>query len=270
MSREQPVFKIEGTEFIVDVENLLLKEKGNEGNVISILAMTEMNHGYQFIYNTISRNMSVFAGTDNYNIIVHVPEMVHLDPVGMAKKYGCPIEEVSSKSDFELMVDQDALSRRMKGILPTIDIDGNLFFVDVAGDKLRPADEFISKGISFTEIEEWFDEQKDAYVIPYNKLKREYQRLDYENMVSIPKDVVIVAFPAEYDLDPIGFNRKYRQREFQSLKEVNVRSHFKADVVSWKEFGIARIINENLKKQNQADEKNDDKVGKRNKRGWKL
>ncbi|MBN9284121.1 MULTISPECIES: hypothetical protein [unclassified Flavobacterium] len=270
MKRELPIFNINGTEFIVDVENLQLREKNNDNNVISFLAMNEMNRGYQFIYNTIGNNMSIFAGTDQYNVIVNVPELVDLDPVGMAQKYGCKLEEVKSKTDFDLMVDQKALNRRMSGILPTINIEGDLFYVDVAKDCLRPADDFISNGISFTEIEERFDEERNAYVIPYDKQKKEYQKLDYENITAIPKDLVVVAFPAEYDLDPIGFNRKYRQREFQTLKEVNVRSHFKADVVSWEEFGMVRLIEENLKKQKPVNEKMDDKADKKQRRSRRL
>ncbi len=42
--------------------------------------------------------------------------------------------------------------RLNKGMLPTLDIAGHTFYVDLRMNKLRPKDDFISKGIDFTEI----------------------------------------------------------------------------------------------------------------------
>ena len=42
--------------------------------------------------------------------MIEIPEFVGLDPVGMAQKYGLTVDEVKTKTDFELMVDQYALT----------------------------------------------------------------------------------------------------------------------------------------------------------------
>ena len=65
--------------------------------------------------------------------------------------------------------------RLNKGILPTLDIAGHTFYVDLRMNKLRPKDDFISKGIDFTEIKDYYDRDRRAFVIPYNPTKREFQ-----------------------------------------------------------------------------------------------
>ena len=39
-----------------------------------------------------------------------------------------------------------------KGILPTIEIHGHTFYVDIRINKLRPKDNFLSNGIVFSEL----------------------------------------------------------------------------------------------------------------------
>lgn len=58
--------------------------------------------------------------------------------------------------------------RVKKGLLPTIDIAGHTFYVDLRMDKLRPKDDFLSQGIVFSDIENYFDDTTDSYTIPYN------------------------------------------------------------------------------------------------------
>lgn len=275
MKRELPVYSIEGTDFVVDVANLRLSEKANPENVIPLSDMRDAGDGYVFDYSTKGKNIPMLFSDDTDLRTVKIPELVQLDPIGLAEKYGCSIHEMHGKTDFSLMVDQQALGRRLMGQLPTIDIAGHTFFVDIRMDMLRPKDDFLSNGIVFSRIDHFYDDERKVYTIPYNPKTHECQDLDLDNMKSIPEDIIIISFPHESMLDPVGFNRKGGWDETYGLKETNVKSHFGATIVDWNETGIEAIIHENIKKQRQqqqlskqADEKQ--KTGQRQRRGPKL
>lgn len=155
-------------------------------------------------------------------------------------------------------IDQEAYDLRVnKGILPTIDIAGHIFYVDIRMDKLRPKDDFLSKGIVFHEIAHYFSEEANAYIIPYNSQKHEFQELDYDTILEIPKDLIAIQFPIQRDLDPIGWNRKIGWDIKEDLDYSGLKSHFKAKTIPWKETSLPEIIIYNLKvlKEKSNDEK---------------
>lgn len=273
MKRELPLYNIEGTDFIVDVANLRFIEKTNPENIIPIYDMRDVNDGYAFDYSLKEKNIPTVLRVDTDVRTVKIPELVQLDPAGMAEKYGYAVEELRGKTDFTLMVDQQAFSRRLTGQLPTIDIDCHTFFVDIRMDMLRPKDNLLSKGIVFSQIDYCFDDFRDVYVIPYNPKKQEFQELDHDKIIAIPKNIILVSFPHESVLDPIGYNRKGGWDETYGLKQTNIKSHFEAKAVDWKETCIEETIKDNLKrKQKQQSKKINEshKAGKRQRKGPKL
>lgn len=72
-------------------------------------------------------------------------------------------------------------------MLPTIDIAGHTFYVDICMDMFRPKDDFLSKGIVFSDIENYYDEDKRTYTIPYNPKTHQFQEPDYRNTKELPK-----------------------------------------------------------------------------------
>ncbi len=271
MKRDLPVYKIEGTDFIVDVANLQLKEKANPENVIRVFDMRDVGDGYVFDYSPKEKNMPVLFRDDMDITTVKIPELVQLDPVGMTEKYGYSDHDIQGKTDFEIMVDQQALGRRLMGQLPTIEIAGHTFFVDIRMDMLRPKDDFLSNGIVFSHIDYYYNDAKKAYLIPYNPKTHEFQEVDYEKITSIPKDLIVISFPHEGELDPIGFNKKGGWDETYGLKATNIKPHFEANLVDWKETGIEATIQENIKKHQQSKQPDEShKTGTRIRRGPKL
>lgn len=275
MKRELPVRNIEGTDFIVDVTNLQLREKANPENVIPVFDMRDVGDGYVFDYSPKEKNIPVLFSDDTDVKTVKIPELVQLDPVGMAEKYGYTVHNVQGKTDFELMVDQQAFGRRLMGQLPTVDISGHTFFVDIRMDMLRPKDDFLSNGIVFRQIDHYYNDEQKAYIIPYNPKTHEFKELDYDNITAIPSDLIVISFPHESVLDPVGFNRKGGWDETNGLKETNIKSHFEAKVVDWKETGIEETIQENIRKQHKQQQQSKQidesrKTGKRQRRGRKL
>ncbi len=246
--RELPIQNIAGTDFVVDIMKFELREKGNEQNVISFKDMTDLGQGYLFEYNWKTKNIPRI--NEHFDLLVEIPEFVRLDPEGVAQKYGLTVEEVKTKTDFDLMVDQHAFDMRLNGgRLPTIDIAGHLFYVDIRMDKLRPKDDFLSNGIVFADIDSYFSEEKNAYIIPYNPKTHEFQPPDYENLTAFPKDLIAVQFSSQRDLDPIGWNRQGGWNIKDELKTIGVRGHFTATTIPWKETFLREIIKENLERK---------------------
>lgn len=248
MERELPTIKIEGTEFQLDVGKLLLVQKGNPENTISFFEMEDKGNGYSFDYDRRSRNIPDLGYRESDITTIHLFQLVEMDPQGMAEKYGLSLENMDGKDDFDLMVDQAALKQRQKGRLTTIEIEGHTFYVDIPMDRLRPKDDFLSKGIVFSEIDHYYEEEKQLYSIPYNASKHEFQEVDFENLTELPKGLILIEFPYERILDPIGFNRKHGVDPLWGLKETGIKSHFEARKVDWKETGLEEMIEENRKR----------------------
>lgn len=267
MERELPVINIEGTDFVVDVNKLELAEKENYKNVIPFEDMRYTGNGYTFEYSHKNKNIpGMFA---RESTTVRIPEFIILDPIGMANKYHFHIDEIKDKTDFELMVDQKAFDMRVnKGILPTVDIAGHLFYVDIRMDKLRPKDDFLSNGIVFSDIETYYDLGKRTYTIPYNPKTREFQEPDYLNLKELPKDLIAVSFPSERLLDRIGWNRKYGLEITHGLVRNGLKLQFAAKNVPWKKTFLVDLIKSNLKaekRQERATKKQQPIQSKQNK-----
>lgn len=167
-----------------------------------------------------------------------------------------PMNDID-KERIEILSSPEYDYRVNKGILPTIEIAGHLFYVDMRMDKLRPKDDFLSNGISFSDIDDYFSEERNAYLIPYDPKKHEFRELDYENLLSIPKDLIAVEFPFQQTLDPIGWNRQNGWDILDDVKPKDIIPHFKAKIIPWEQTYILDIIKDNKKliQQKQKNEK---------------
>lgn len=271
MERELPVINIEGTDFIVDVNNVELREKANQENKISFFDMREVGNGYELDFNPINKNLSGVFHNIKF-ITICIPEMVKLDPVGVAKKYNCRLEDLKDKTDFDLMVDQVAFDNRISGQLPTIDIAGHTFYVDLRIDMLRPKDDFLSKGIVFDKISDYYYEDNRTYTIPYNSKTHEFQEIDYQTIKEFPKDLIAVKIPSERIFDRVGWNRKYGFNVTHGLKQVGLKLHFKSKIIPWEKTILPQIIESNLqKKQEQKANRDTNRIPikKQNRKGHK-
>lgn len=254
MERELPIVKLEGTEFLLDVDQLHLREKENPENTISFFEMKDEGHGYSFDYDAKSRNLPRPWDHGPEITTVRLLQLVEMDPEGMAKKYGMPVEDLKGKTDFDVMVDHEALQGRLKGRLTTVDIAGHTFYVDIPMDMLRPKDDFLSKGIVFNAIDHYCSEDGNSYTIPYSPVRHEFQELDYDSLTEFPKDLIAIEFPSERYLDPIGYNRKHGWELMDGLKETSIRPHFTARIVDWKETGLQITIDQNRKRLGMGKE----------------
>jgi len=265
MENELPIYKDPdyGIEFIVDVNKFEFREKANPENCYGIKDMIDLGEdGYSFSY---------FDKSTRRDLHITPPQFVTLAPEDMARKYNKAVEEVLLLSDFELMVDQQALSRRINnGQLPTVEIGGHIFYAEARLDLLRPKDDFSTMGISFDDLDYYYVESKDSYAFPYDPQTHSIAERDWEKILEYPKDLIFVEIPQVRILDPVGWNRKWGWGETEGLKETGLRLEFKAETIPWNKTGIDELIAENRLKQ-PMNKANNEKISPAKKsRGRKI
>lgn len=281
--------KIEGTDFFVDSDNLALVEKGNHNNKILFSAMRDHGSYFSFDYSRQDKNIHSISGIrDTKGILQRILESTQENDIPLnikiskssiylhaAQREQSNIEPeeigqantlIMSKREKKTDKGKEALALRLAGQLPTLDILGHTFFVDVRMGKLRPKDDFLSNGISFRDIEDYYDSEKKCYIIPYDPKKKEFVPLDYQTITEIPKDLKVISFNEEYTLDPVGWTRL----EGFPMIEDTIKLHHKATSANWEDIYVPQKIKENLQNISKENFK-EEQVGKiTQKKGRKM
>ncbi|RRA97031.1 hypothetical protein [Paenimyroides viscosum] len=242
--RVLPTYKVFGTEFIVDVNQLELRQKANPKNVISLSDKEEKAvQGYRFWYSLNTKDLTTYAEPGAK--LAEIPDFVKLDPTGMSKKHNISEDIMAGMDDFKLMVDQDAFDKiAYKGIIPTIDIAGHTFHIDLFNDKLHPTDDIWSRGIIFSELKHYYSHKDDTYTIPYNQRTHTFQEVSL-NVKEIPKDLIVVQIPGKRTLDPICQNKADDLNSSDYLKKHGVQLKFDAKVIPWHQTRFAETVKQN-------------------------
>lgn len=151
-------------------------------------------------------------------------------------------------------IDQLYDLRVNKGLLPTLDIAGHTFYVDLRMGMLRPKDDFLSHGIIFSDIENYFDDTTDRYIIPYNPKTHEFEELD-DQITEFPEDLLAISFPHQYKMDPIGFNRQMGVNLKDGLSSSGLKLNYTAKIIPWEKTFIAYLIEANRHMRINVDQK---------------
>lgn len=254
VERLLPTYKIYGTDFIVDVNQLELREKDNPKNVISISDMDEKAvQGYRFWYNPNNKSLTTYA--EQGAKLAEIPDFVKLDPVGMAKKHNISENKIAEIDDFKLMVNQDVFDKiAYKGIIPTIDIGGHTFYIDLFNDKLHPKDDVWSRGIIFSELKYYYSHKDNTFTIPYNHRTHTFQEVSL-NVKEIPEDLIVVQIPGKRTLDPIGQNKAGNLNISDYLKKDGVHLHHEAKVIPWHQTRFAETVKRNNGQEIKTEQK---------------
>ncbi|WP_444660084.1 hypothetical protein [Flavobacterium columnare] len=249
-----PIYKIHGTKFIVDVNQLELREKDNPKNVISISDMDEKAiQGYKFWYNPKSKSLTTYS--EQGAKLADLPDFVKLDPIGMAKKHNIFEDKIAEMDDFKLMINQDAFDKiAYKGFIPTIDIAGHTFHIDLFNDKLHPKDDIWSRGIIFSELKYYYSHKDSAFTIPYNQRTHTFQEVSL-NVKEIPEGLIVVQIPSKRTLDPIWQNKSGNLNSSDYLKKEGVHLHYEAKVIPWHQTRFAETIKRNNSQQVKPEQK---------------
>lgn len=165
MKRRLPVFDINGTAFCVDLSRFALVEYENPENEISFLDMKDCGTHYQFNYNPKTKNFSGGKQYGEEEIAVKVPRIGVLDPEGMMETYNCTLEELKTRTDYDIIVDfnKKLYDRRIGGELPTIDLAGRIYEVLYEENSLRPKG-WEGETVSLWDYRQYYyDEEEEMY-----------------------------------------------------------------------------------------------------------
>lgn len=260
MKNVLPRINIEGTVFIIDIAKEELREKNNPKNIVNIKKMSHDDNGYHFHYDSRTKNLASLQEINNPGGAVHIkllsmPDLTHFGPpAGISQNLNRTADNRTGSNDAELDMQQGSLFdlRWNRKILPRLTIAGHTFFVDTAAGKLRPKDDFKSKGISLDQISSYYDRSAKAYIIPYNPRTRQFQEIDHLKITELPKDILVVKFPHLQELDRVGWNVKYGFGPAHRITDKEFRLHFRAHTLRWEQTNIPSSIKLNLEqKRNQ-------------------
>jgi hypothetical protein len=235
-------YSIGNTHFIVDTDKQVLREFLRPTNEISFVSdMLDKQTHYELRFNTQSGSVHEKTHPDEHLQIVEVPQMTQLDPIGMSRKYGIPEEQLKGKTDFEIIVDPEALAIRKNGKLPIIDINGERFVVDLRMHELRHA-EFFYPVISLKSFdiadEDW------RYEGFYNTMLKQVVEID-PNLLEFPDHVIKIRLPLEVELDPVAVARDHGIDERDLLRRYPIQKELIAEVIPLSETEVPAMIQRN-------------------------
>lgn len=267
MKRQLPICIIEGTSFIVDIEQDQLRQADNPDNVILFRDIDFNGTHYSFEYDLTVKNLPFSFPVEPENIReVQLPPRVKLDPEGMAEKYNLPAASLKDKTDYDIIVDQLLLQERLKGKLPVVNIAGHEFSYDFKRNELRSHEPF-SSTIKLNDLDYSIEEEK--YRGFYNIQTRKIIDIDPAEIKEIPQGAVLIEIPSGHRLDPIATAREHRVDYRNMLLKYPIQEHLEAKVTPIEKTNIPFLVKRNRELERQ-DEKNKSSKSLKRKRRLRL
>jgi len=97
--RELPLFPVQGTDFIVDIEREEFRQADKPSNRI-IMSGVKEEYGFSFFYydtRTKNRYTGPAVNIPSYVALIIIPPLKQLDPVGLARRQGLPDDYYSTR-----------------------------------------------------------------------------------------------------------------------------------------------------------------------------
>jgi hypothetical protein len=250
------IIEFEGTAFEVDIETQSLIEIGHPDNSISFIEqMTDHGSHYDLIYDPKTRNAfdrgNDFDKSDDWTL-VKIPKLIELNPQGMAERYNYPIDKLNGKTDFEVIVDQEAWALRRLGVLPRVDIAGEKFIVDLRLGELRHVKDHYP-ALRLKDFD--FSGDGNDHVAFYHPATKQIVDLD-PRLTEFPEGVVKIRFPGLIGLDPVGTARLYSIDERDLLRRYPIQKELKAEVIPLSETGVPAMIQRNREQLQRKHQEN--------------
>jgi hypothetical protein len=255
------IYEIEGTSFEVDIDKQVLRQTNDQANEISFIKdMADLDIHYRLLYDPLLKNAAPATRDKDFFTLKLVPQMVELDPEGMAAKYNLSVGQLKGKTDFEVIVDQEALARRREGILPQIDLAGEKFTVDLRLHELRNSKHFFPV-ISLKSFELTNDGwHYEAY---YHPVMKQVVELD-PKLLEFPEGVIKLKIPNEIGLDPVATAKVFGMDERELLRRHPIQKDLKAEVIPLSETHIPALIRRNKEALQQEHRDNAQRIKPRN------
>ncbi|OJV52273.1 MAG: hypothetical protein BGO31_05430 [Bacteroidetes bacterium 43-16] len=257
MERVLPTYEIAGIPFIVDVDYSLLRHPEDERYTISFLNdLEDKGSHYDLYMDKTTMEPAVYqlrTPDDGNTLIFNIPQMVQLDPEGVAFKYGIAPNMLPEK-DIDCTMNPEVFKKREMGQLSVIDICGHPFFIDVRNGLLQPKDDFTTMGIELSKLE--VDDSGTAYLCLYDPQKHTTVTLD-PKIKKIPRGIVALQIPSETILDSYAVARQYNLLESTDwFRKFPVRTNLSARIIPWEKTSLPELVERNKTKQKTINKRN--------------
>jgi hypothetical protein len=146
---------------------------------------------------------------------------------------------------YKTLKGKEAVSRRLDGLQPVIDIKGQPYFVNVHFGLLEPANNFLIEPIRIGDIQ--MDRETKKLSLYFDTTTKE--RVDIEEGITeLPENVVRLELPNLYYLDPIGMARR-NQKDLLYYKNdgIPLRMYRVATIIPLHKTELLAEVNENRK-----------------------
>ncbi|RWU08136.1 hypothetical protein [Pedobacter chitinilyticus] len=240
--RKLPEIVIDGISMIVDVAFAELRHKEYPDCRVSFHNMDREGGGYALHVEPMLQGLSETPHPLYEKHIIG--QMVVLDPEGICIKYGLERQSLPT-DDSGLSCDPKLIEKRLKGVLPQIDIAGKEYHVDVRLGELHSVDDqtkrIILKMLSIN--------GNGNYVFLYDHKKHHIVNLDIDKITKEPPNTVMIELPHELWLDPIGVARKQNIDELSLLGKYPLQHELKARIYPLAETFVANHIHKNIERK---------------------
>lgn len=241
MERILPMIKIGNTDFVVDIAQCVLREKDDPQNTLSFHDMKDMGDHYTFLYDPKTKYFGDTERETAYMEQVKIPQMVALDPEGMALKHGLTKEFLEGKNDHELLINEALLDLRLKGVLPKIDVAGQPFIIDYRLKELR-AENAPDKILPFSKMD--MDEDGQRYLFFYHPESKQLVPINKQT-TEVPEGLVLIDMPNELGLDPVAVARENGITDSGFLRRYPPQKDMKAKVTPAANTNLKSFIKQN-------------------------
>ncbi|WP_339869405.1 hypothetical protein [uncultured Algoriphagus sp.] len=155
------------------------------------------------------------------------------------------------------MLDTDLLRQRKIGVLPEIDIAGQVFTIDLRLNELRNT-QSPDKRLGLDEMVTAKDGQHYLFFFD-----RENQSILHASpdLLKIPENTVLMKIPDELGLDPVGMARRYGLGDEYFLKMHPYDGTLKGKVVPLDKSGLPEYVARNQQEQQGLQKKQLRKLG---------
>lgn len=179
---------------------------------------------------------------DGIILSVNLPKEVFTDEFWENQLRINRFNDWSAEYEANLLAVDQKLEERLAGRLNTIEIEGHIFYVDIPMNMLRPENDFLSRGIRFNEIYDYWSVDTTKYHVPYDPVKRQFTEIYMRETEALPDHLVMVEIPSEAILDPVGFARKYDVELVKLIAKRPFTADFKAKRIDFKAAKVEQAL----------------------------
>jgi len=237
MKRTLPIYKLDGIPFIVDIQNNCLQEVNNPHNRVRFMGTMDTGSGYQICFDRKIKNHGILSqpGSARY-LMLNVPYLKDLDPIGAMLKYDTTLEDLKNKSDLDLILSQPQFIERLRKGYSEIKIGEEPFKLVIYNNCYLQSLKNPDRIIYLSHLKK--SEKEKGWEILYDPERKKLFNSE-ESVVSdpyyfqkAPKELQILLIPHLYVMDPIGLSLAFDRKPTTFLLAFPLHKELAAKLIS--------------------------------------